>query len=152
MCSLSVFDAYIVTRIHKSTRSFTFAVKSTDPITLFENKADYVHVFSCHDEVGMKWVECILLARVSIFVHISEPEMVADRIPQSYILYQEKHVLFRNKESGVGAVSSGGGASLSRAGTRKRPEKTFVNLSGAGAAPAGPFEPGSLLAKRAAVA
>lgn len=114
-----------------------------------------MHIFSCHDEVGMKWIECILLARVS---HCSERIarviviLIIDEL-QSYILYQEKHVLFRNKESGSGtATSGGGGAALSRAGTKKRPEKAFVNLNGQNATPAGPFEPGSLLAKRAAVA
>lgn len=110
-----------------------------------------MHIFSCHDEVGMKWVECILLARVSASsAHISDQGLT--HWSQSYILHQEKHVLFRNKEAGGGTASNGGGAALSRAGTRKRPEKTFVTLGGSGAVTSGPFEPGSLLAKRAAVA
>ena len=36
LCSLSNFDAYVVTRIQKAPKPFTFAVKSTDPMTLFE--------------------------------------------------------------------------------------------------------------------
>ena len=95
----------------------------------------------------MKWVECILLARVSIFVHILEPEMVADRLPQSYILYQERHVLSKNRA----AADNSAGAGLARSGTRKKPTQTFVTLSSPkalGAAQNSPFEPGSLLAKR----
>ncbi|KAL5501764.1 hypothetical protein ACEPAH_9024 [Sanghuangporus vaninii] len=124
LCSLSVFDAYVVTRIHKAPRGFTFAVKSTDPITLFENKADYLHVFSVPEETGIAWLEAIWRAR-------------------SYILYQEKNVLFRNKSAGEGTSA---GANLARSGTRKKPAQTYVNLESTG-----PFEPGSLLAKRAAV-
>ena len=66
LCSLSAFDAYIVTRLQKTPKPYCFAVKSTDPITLFENKADYVHVFSCYDDVGSAWFESILQARVSV--------------------------------------------------------------------------------------
>ncbi|KAL5482465.1 hypothetical protein ACEPAI_9059 [Sanghuangporus weigelae] len=124
LCSLSAFDAYVVTRIHKAPRGFTFAVKSTDPITLFENKADYLHVFSVPEETGIAWLEAIWRAR-------------------SYILYQEKNVLFRNKSTGEGTSA---GANLARSGTRKKPVQTYVNLESTG-----PFEPGSLLAKRAAV-
>ncbi|EJC97816.1 uncharacterized protein FOMMEDRAFT_137219 [Fomitiporia mediterranea MF3/22] len=136
LCSLSAFDAYIVTRIHKATKSFTFAVKSTDPITLFENKADYLHVFSVPEDTGMAWVEAIWLAR-------------------SYILYQEKNVLFRNKMSSEGTsstLSSSGG--LTRSGTRKKPAQTYVTLTQPKVPGVtdvnGPFEPGSLLARRAA--
>ncbi|KAH8114720.1 hypothetical protein DFH11DRAFT_1688808 [Phellopilus nigrolimitatus] len=125
LCSLSAFDAYIVTRIQKAPKTFTFAVKSTDPITLFENKSDYLHVFACPEEVGLKWIESIMLAR-------------------SYILYQEKNVLFRNKNVSAGLPAGpSGGAGLSRAGTRKRPAQTYVSLGSASG-----FEPGSLLAKR----
>ncbi|KAI5121083.1 hypothetical protein M0805_008596 [Coniferiporia weirii] len=142
LCSLSAFDAYIVTRSQKTQKTFAFAVKSTDPITLFENKSDYLHTFTCPEDTGRQWVENILLAR-------------------SYILYQEKRVLFHNKNSSVGQAAgapTGAGAALSRAGTRKRPAQTFVNLgpgsqtmSGPSAVQtAGPFEPGSLLAKRSA--
>ncbi|OCB88911.1 hypothetical protein A7U60_g3866 [Sanghuangporus baumii] len=124
LCSLSAFDAYVITRIHKAPRGFTFAVKSTDPITLFENKADYLRVFSVPEETGIAWLEAIWRAR-------------------SYILYQEKNVLFRNKSAGEGTSA---GANLARSGTRKKPAQTYVNLESTG-----PFEPGSLLAKRAAV-
>ena len=126
LCSLSAFDAYVVTRLHKAPRGFTFAVKSTDPITLFENKADYLHVFSVPEDTGIAWLEAIWRAR-------------------SYILYQEKNVLFRSKSTGEGN-NAGAGANLARSGTRKKPGQAYVNLESTG-----PFEPGSLLAKRAAV-
>jgi hypothetical protein len=43
LCSLSNFDAYAITRRHKAPKPFAFAVKSSDNISLFENKADYLH-------------------------------------------------------------------------------------------------------------
>ena len=67
MCSLSNFDTYVVTRIQKAPKGFTFAVKSTDPVTLFENKSDYLHVFCCPEEFARQWMENLLLARVSRF-------------------------------------------------------------------------------------
>lgn len=74
LCSLSNFDAYYVYhRTVKSPKPFTFAVKSTDSVTYFENKDDYLHVFSCPEEEGQKWVNQILLARVrlSSFVRVA---------------------------------------------------------------------------------
>src|SRR6266852_3844631 len=65
LCSLATFDAYVVTRIHKSPKPYVFAVKSTDNLSFFENSADYVHVFCCSEEDGKKWLENVLLARVS---------------------------------------------------------------------------------------
>lgn len=65
LCSLSNFDAYLVTRIHKSPKPYVFAVKSTDNFSFFENSADYVHVFCCSEKDGQKWLENVLLARVS---------------------------------------------------------------------------------------
>ncbi|TDL23238.1 hypothetical protein BD410DRAFT_814591 [Rickenella mellea] len=131
LCSLSVFDAYQVTRIHRAPKPFVFAVKSTEPISLFENTSDYVHVFSCSEEHGQLWLESIMLAR-------------------SYVMYQEKHILFKDK-------NLTGGSALARAGTRKqsRPSQPLVNVTppyNPGAAPPGQtsFEPGSLLAKRLA--
>lgn len=64
LCSLSNFDAYFVTRLHKAPKPFVFALKSTDNLSFFENTADYLHVFSCSPKDGEKWVENILLARV----------------------------------------------------------------------------------------
>jgi hypothetical protein len=40
-------------------------VKSTDNISFFENKADYLHVFCCGEKEGNVWMEKILVARVS---------------------------------------------------------------------------------------
>lgn len=145
LCSLSVFDAYVVTRIHKSSKQFTFAVKSTDPITLFENKSDYLHVFSVPEDTGIAWLESIWLARVrhKCFSHASVLTLSSMK---SYILHQERHVL-RNKSPGD--ASGIAGAALARSTTRKKPAQTFVSLSATGqAAQANPFEPGSLLGKR----
>lgn len=65
LCSLSNFDAYFITRLYKSPRPFAFAVKSTDNLSFFENKADYMHIFCCGEKEGSVWMEKILVARVS---------------------------------------------------------------------------------------
>lgn len=64
MCSLSNFDAYVITRVIKAPKEFAFALKSTDNLSFFEDKADYMHTFSCTESGGKKWLETILLARV----------------------------------------------------------------------------------------
>jgi len=64
LCSLSNFDVYFVTRKYKFPKPFIFAVKSSDNLSLFENTADYVHVFSCSNKEGEQWIKNILLARV----------------------------------------------------------------------------------------
>ncbi|KAF7302446.1 PH domain-containing protein [Mycena chlorophos] len=111
LCSLSNFDAYHVTRLHKAPKPFVFAVKSTDNLSFFENTADYLHIFSCNQKDGEKWMEKILLAR-------------------SYVLYQERNVLFNPKApsgnaagpvSGGGGGGGGGATGLARAATRKGP-------------------------------
>lgn len=66
LCSLSNFDAYIVTRVSKAPKAYVFAVKSTDNLSFFESTADYVHVFSCDKKDGENWLEKVLLARVSV--------------------------------------------------------------------------------------
>jgi len=125
LCSLSNFDAYFVTRLHKAPKPFVFAVKSTDNLSFFENTADYLHVFSCSPNDGEKWMENILLAR-------------------SYVLHQERNVLFNPKSAGSNVAGGSGG--LARSGTRKapsaRPAQTLLGLS-----PNDVFEPGSLLRK-----
>ncbi|KAF7314329.1 hypothetical protein MKEN_00905500 [Mycena kentingensis (nom. inval.)] len=68
LCSLSSFDAYQLTHLHKAPKPFTFAIKSTDNLSNFENSADYVHIFSCNPPEGEKWMELILVAR-SYFLH-----------------------------------------------------------------------------------
>lgn len=135
LCSLSNFDAYFITRLHKSPRPFTFAVKSTDNLSFFENKADYLHVFSCGEKEGNIWMEKILVAR-------------------SYVLHQEKHILFNPKASNSNAA----GGILTRAGTRKassaRPPQALIAASPPYAGPFvslarnDVFEPGSLLHKQ----
>ncbi|KAG0704248.1 hypothetical protein DFH29DRAFT_802123 [Suillus ampliporus] len=131
LCSLSNFDAYYVTRKHKSPKPFVFAIKSTDNISLFENMSDYVHILSCNQKDGERWMEAILVAR-------------------SYVLFQERHVLFAKTGESTSISNT-----LSRSQTRKqsvstRPSQPLVNVSApfSASATAGvTFEPGSLLAK-----
>ncbi|KAI0795242.1 hypothetical protein BC629DRAFT_1286947 [Irpex lacteus] len=133
LCSLNNFDAYAVTRISKAPKSFVFAVKSTDSLSFFESTTDYVHVFSCDEKDGLRWLESILLAR-------------------SYVLHQERNIL---SSTAVTAPAISNGAALSRAGTRRRPAQPLLTLDQSAivdpqAPPPPPtFEPGSLLAKRA---
>jgi len=134
LCSLANFDAYLVTRIHKSPKPYVFAVKSTDSLSFFENSADYVHVFCCSEKDGQRWLEAVLLAR-------------------SYFINQERNTLSVGTTSGSGGAS---GKALSRSGTRKgtrSAQQPLVNvLTPATAATSSPqvftFEPGSLLARR----
>ena len=67
LCSLSNFDAYQVTRIHRAPKPFAFAIKSTDNLSFFENTADYLHSFACSEKDGKVWMEKILVARVRHF-------------------------------------------------------------------------------------
>ncbi|KAG8214636.1 hypothetical protein J3R82DRAFT_9714 [Butyriboletus roseoflavus] len=137
------------TRRHKSPKASVFAIKSTDHLSLFENAADYLHVFSCNPKDGEKWMQVILVARVS---NLDVIQLGRDAyLSQSYVLYQERHVLFaRTGESLLQAKP------LSRSGTRKhsvssRPAQPLVNVpppfSQSPTANVA-FEPGSLLAKR----
>ncbi|TFK73643.1 hypothetical protein BDN72DRAFT_834524 [Pluteus cervinus] len=110
LCSLSNFDAYYVTRPHKAPKQFVFAVKSTDNPSFFENAADYLHVFSCSQREGEAWMERILLAR-------------------SYVLHQERTVLFNPKGS-TSVPPSSSATPLSRSGTRKgRPVQPLVTVA-----------------------
>ncbi|KAF8442876.1 hypothetical protein L210DRAFT_3396539 [Boletus edulis BED1] len=136
LCSLSNFDVYFVTRKHKAPKAFVFAIKSTDHLSLFENAADYLHVFSCNPKDGDNWMQAILLAR-------------------SYVLYQERNVLFTKSGELLSQAKP-----LTRSRTRKhsvsaRPVQPLVNVPPPfSQAPAAniAFEPGSLLAKRKEVA
>jgi len=133
LCSLSNFDGYIVQRVHKAPKPFVFALKSTDNVSFFENTADYVHVFSCNAKEGDIWLEVILRAR-------------------SYVLAQERTVLFQTNRDPPSTSSASVSRALSRSNTRKQPSaprpvapQPLVNVNDQAA-----FEPGSLLAKRAA--
>ncbi|KAH9480829.1 hypothetical protein JR316_0007430 [Psilocybe cubensis] len=135
ICSLSNFDAYTITRHHRAPKPFAFAVKSTDNLSFFENTADYMHTFSCNEKDGQIWIEKILVAR-------------------SYVLHQERHILFNPKTTGTNGNSNG--AAVSRAGTKKYTpvrsnQQPLVSLPPIGVAQSLPhhdvFEPGSLLAK-----
>lgn len=71
LCSLHNFDAYVVTRVNKAPKGYIFAVKSTDNLSFFEDTSDYMHQLCCSEKDGAKWMEKILLARVSpAFAHI----------------------------------------------------------------------------------
>jgi hypothetical protein len=126
LCSLSKFDAYVVKRLHKAPKAFVFAVKSTENMSLFESKADYLHVFSCGQQEGEKWLEKILLAR-------------------SYVLQQERSVLLakvnnNNSASGNATDAHAHAVTVTRAPTRKViPAQPLVNVN------PNVFEPGSLL-------
>ena len=67
LCSLSNFDVYHATRPHRAPKPFTFTVKSTEKLSLFENTDDYMHTFSCSERDGNIWMEKILVARVRNF-------------------------------------------------------------------------------------
>ncbi|KAJ4482279.1 hypothetical protein J3R30DRAFT_3286163 [Lentinula aciculospora] len=120
LCSLSNFDAYQITRLVRAPKDFTFAVKSTDNLSFFENTADYLHIFSCKTEIGEKWMEKILLAR-------------------SYILHQERNILSKVPAKTHAKSPQTGSTGLSRSLT-KRAGPTLVNVNAANV-----FEPGSLL-------
>jgi len=129
LCSLANFDAYTVTRAHKHPKPYVFAVKSTDNLSFFENKADYVHIFCCSEKDGRTWLESILLAR-------------------SYFIKQDRNTL-----SVAGAKASGlSSKTLSRSGTRKgrNVQQPLVQVPAATTLTPQTytFEPGSLLAKR----
>ncbi|KAG5646519.1 hypothetical protein DXG03_003286 [Asterophora parasitica] len=137
LCSLSNFDAYFITRLHKAPQPFSFAIKSTDNLSFFENTADYLHIFSCGAKEGNAWMENILLAR-------------------SYVLHQERHILFNPKAANGNAA--GGPGALSRSGTRKQSSARPVQPLLSVAPPLtmaqqmhsiDVFEPGSLLRKHA---
>jgi hypothetical protein len=71
ICSVANFDAYYVTRPHRSPKLFVFAAKSTDKFDAFDQLANFLHVFSCTEKEGEVWIEKILLARVSVIFLLS---------------------------------------------------------------------------------
>ncbi|KAJ3154197.1 hypothetical protein HDU86_004741 [Geranomyces michiganensis] len=64
-CGLSNFDVYTLSQRRKKTPSpFTFALRSTDSISMFENKQDYVRFLSVDKEERLfDWVLAIRLAK-----------------------------------------------------------------------------------------
>jgi len=122
LCSLSNFDVYQITRLVRAPKEFTFAVKSTDNLSIFENTADYLHIFSCRTDAGEKWMEMILLAR-------------------SYVLHQERNILSSSRAHPKSPPAQTVSTSLSHSATKKAPQhQTLVNVN-----PSNVFEPGSLL-------
>jgi hypothetical protein len=69
LCSLSNFDGYYVTNQYRSPKPFVFAVRSTAKLSMFENPSDSMHIFSCDPAEGERWIEKIMLARVSNAPH-----------------------------------------------------------------------------------
>lgn len=121
LCSLSKFDAYVVKRVTKAPKPFVFAAKSCDSIAMFENPADCVHSFCCDSDDGKDWLEKILLAR-------------------SYVLYQERNVLFRTQRAASAGNSTG--ASIQRSNTRRNPHQPLIP-DVAPSLPAMPFQQSS---------
>ncbi|KAF9452933.1 hypothetical protein P691DRAFT_755968 [Macrolepiota fuliginosa MF-IS2] len=122
LCSLSNFDAYRFSRPYKSPKPFAFAIKSTDKLSFFENTSDYKHIISCSEKDGKVWMEKILLAR-------------------SYVLHQERNVLFNPKSYGGQPTIATSG--LTRAVTQRRPSQPLVAVANSDL-----FEPGSLLHRK----
>ncbi|KAJ9474250.1 PH domain-containing protein [Pseudozyma hubeiensis] len=150
ICQISTFDVYLVdSSAIKMPKANGFALRSQDPITMFEKpEQDYMHYFCLTDPAAHRdWVRAILNAR-------------------TYILKQEKAVLFQIESplsSQDAAVASGG---LTRKNTSRRANgragaasaDTSVSSSAVPAQPAplidssafaGPFAKGSLLADKA---
>ncbi|TEB22997.1 hypothetical protein FA13DRAFT_1640479 [Coprinellus micaceus] len=131
LCSLSNFDAYIVNRNHRAPKPFAFSLKSTDSLTFFENASDYVHNLSCNERDGKLWMEKILVAR-------------------SYVLQQERQILFNPKAAGASGAALSRAGTLARKGTTRRPvEAPLVSVPplvfSDQVQRSQPFEPGSLL-------
>ena len=144
LCKLTNFDVYSVTRVMKTPKPFVFAVKSTENLSLFENTADYLHTFCCKEKDGLEWMMKILLARVSLHRIQVPSSRHPDRLRllKSYISYQGR----RQQPKPTGA-------SLSRTGTRRTPNKPGQTLVSIPPPPVqaptnAVFEPGSLLAAR----
>lgn len=155
ICQISSFDVYLVdSSAVKMPKANGFALRSQNPITMFEKPdQDYIHYFCLTDPAAHRdWVRATLNAR-------------------SYMLRQEKAVLFQADSSSndQGPASSGTATSggLSRKNTSRRPNGRSAaaagddtsNIGAAGPAPstplidsnafAGPFAKGSLLADKA---
>ena len=154
ICQISTFDVYLVdSAAIKMPKANGFALRSQDPITMFEKpEQDYMHYFCLTDPAAHRdWVRSILNAR-------------------TYILRQEKAVLFQidsppsSQDVAAGGVMASGG--LSRKNTSRRPNgrpaggsTDIGSTSAIGPLPptplidsnafAGPFAKGSLLADKA---
>ncbi|CDU25398.1 uncharacterized protein SPSC_05291 [Sporisorium scitamineum] len=152
ICQISTFDVYLVdSSAIKMPKANGFALRSQDPITMFEKpEQDYMHYFCLTDPAAHRdWVRAILNAR-------------------TYILRQEKAVLFQI-DSPPTSQDAGAGGGLSRKNTSRRPNGRPAaaaaasveagNTSATGPSPttplidssafAGPFAKGSLLADKA---
>lgn len=90
------------------------------------------------------------LSLVYVLLTLSVNYISSNMIDQSYVLHQERHILFNPKPT------SNGGAAVTRAGTKKyapirSAQQPLVSLPPIGVAQSLPhhdvFEPGSLLAK-----
>ncbi|CAO1628175.1 unnamed protein product [Parajaminaea phylloscopi] len=162
ICHLSVFDVYLAEGpVVKAPKAHTFAVRSQNAVTMFEDKEDFIHYFCLSDPSAHRdWIRAIMNAR-------------------TYVMKQENAILFSSFGPPAARASASGshrqpvngahhddgpqhtfGASLSRRGTVKRPSES-ISLGSEGDdqprhspllprdAFAGPFEKGSLLASEA---
>ncbi|KAG8904604.1 hypothetical protein FRB99_001476 [Tulasnella sp. 403] len=129
LCSLSSFDAYLVKHSHKAPKSFVFALRSTENITMFENPLDWVHNFSCESDEGNTWFEKLLIAR-------------------SYVIHRERNVLRSQPILGRSNTRKGPPRPLI---TDTSPSLPPLPFQAATPSPApGLFAGGSLLARSAA--
>jgi hypothetical protein len=129
MCSMSNFDAYFVTRHHKGPKPFVFAVKSTDNLSYFEDTADYVHVFSCGQKDGEKWVEKILLTRVRCFRPVYYSPL-SDVIQVLCVTSRKEHTIYRKYWTKPQDPLSYRAAETTWSSTLAAPCKCFCSLRG----------------------
>ncbi|KAL0578169.1 hypothetical protein V5O48_003836 [Marasmius crinis-equi] len=115
LASLSNFDIYhFIHPPSKIPKEYAFAIKSTDKMSLFEDTNDYMHIFCCREGEGEKWMQRIRIAR-------------------SYVLYQERNVLFAPPPSQAvpmsAPVSSGGMLGRSLTTKRRVPAQPLVQVA-----------------------
>ncbi|KAK1216904.1 hypothetical protein PQX77_020480 [Marasmius sp. AFHP31] len=115
LASLSNFDIYhFIHPPSKTPKEYTFGIKSTDKMSLFEDTNDYMHIFCTREGEGEKWMQRIRIAR-------------------SYVLYQERNVLFAPPPSQAVPMSapatSGGGLGRSMTTKRRVPAQPLVQVA-----------------------
>lgn len=163
ICHLSVFDVYLAEGpIVKAPKAHTFAVRSQNPLTMFENKEDFVHYFCLSDPSAHRdWIRAIMNARTYVLRQENLALFTTFGPPSSRASTASGH---RQLPAGGGTDEatqpSAGATSLSRRETGKRPsvgggggqasesndEQQRLSPLISRDAFASPFEKGSLLA------
>ncbi|KAJ8080300.1 hypothetical protein PM082_017132 [Marasmius tenuissimus] len=115
LASLSNFDIYhFIHPPSKTPKEYAFGIKSTDKMSLFEDTNDYMHIFCTREGEGEKWMQRIRIAR-------------------SYVLYQERNVLFAPPPSQAVPMSApatnGGGLGRSMTMKRRVPAQPLVQVA-----------------------